>query len=192
MVIDGRTIPAASLQHRRIIIIDDKYIVVDADRTLRRGTIKIDATRTPKHIDAIPAEGHHAGKTDRGIYELGTDLLQICWAPPGQPRPTDFACEPGSKKWMATDQRETAEMVAEQSRVVAVTGESPGFPGIHTTRVYHRDFPELSGEAPTPYEAGLVLLRHLVSDTGTIADGLHRERLDKVIAEVRAFLDRVA
>ena len=76
--------------------------------------------------------------------------------------------------------------------MIAVPGESPGCPGVSATRVHHRDFPELHGEGETPFEAGLDLLRHLISEQGTIADGWHRESLEQVIADIRSFLDRVA
>jgi uncharacterized protein (TIGR03067 family) len=192
MVFDGRRIPAAALKHRRIIIINDKYVVVDGDRTLRRGSFRIDPTTTPKQIDALPADGPNVGKIDQGVYELSADILQVCWAPPGRPRPSNFAAEADSKQWMAIDQKETPAMMADQGRVVAVLCESPGLPGMHATRVHHRDLPELTGEGETPYEAALVLLRHLISETGTISDCWHRESLEHVITDVRAFLDRVA
>jgi uncharacterized protein (TIGR03067 family) len=192
MVIDGRTIPAAALEHRRIIVIDDKYVVVDGDLTLRRGSIRIDPTTTPKQIDALPMDGHHAGKIDQGIFELTPGLLRLCWSPPGRPRPTDFTSEPGSGQWMATDQKDLPTMAAERSAVIAVPGESAGCPGVSATRVHHRDFPELHGEGQTPYEAGLNLLHHLISEQGTIADGWRRAGLEQVIADIRSFLDRVA
>jgi uncharacterized protein (TIGR03067 family) len=192
MVIDGRRIPAAALEHRRVIITGDKYVVVDGERTLRRGTFRFDSATAPKQIDALPADGPNVGKFDRGIYELATDILQVCWAPPGRPRPTNFAPEPGSKQWMATDQRVPQTMMAELSRVVAEPCECPGSPGLYTTRVHHCDFPELHGEGETPYEAALNLLQHLISDAGVIADGWHRGVLEQVIADVRAFVDQVS
>jgi len=192
MIIDGRRIPPAALEHRRIIVIDDRYAVVDGDRTLRRGALKIDATTMPKQIDTRPADGPNVGKIDQGIYELTAEVLRICWAPPGQPRPANFDSEPGSKQWTVTDQKETLAMTAESSRVIAVPCESPGCPGVHLTRVHHRDFPELHGEGETPYEAALVLLRHLVSEGGRITDGWHQDVLEQVVAEVRAFVDRVS
>lgn len=192
MVIDGRKIPAAAIEHRRIIVIDDKYVVVDGDLTLRRGSIRIDPTKTPKQIDALPMDGHHAGKVDLGIYEMTPGLLRLCWSPPGQPRPTDFTCEPGSGKWMATDQKDLPTAAAESSPVIAVPGESSVCPGVSATRVHHCAFPELYGEGGTLYEAGLNLLRRLASEQGTIADGWHRGSLDQVIADIRVFLDRVA
>jgi hypothetical protein len=76
--------------------------------------------------------------------------------------------------------------------VIAVPGQCSGSPGVSATRVHHRDFPELYGEGGTPYEAALNLLRHLITEQGAIANGWHRETLEQVIAEVRAFLDRVA
>jgi uncharacterized protein (TIGR03067 family) len=192
MVIDGRRIPAGVFEHRRVIIIGDKYVVVEGVRTLRRGTLRIDQTTVPKQIDALPAEGPNFGKVDQGIYELATDILHVCWAPPGRPRPTNFTPEPGSKQWMATDQKVTEPMMAELSRVIAIPCECPGSPGLYVTRVHHRDFPELLGEGETPYDAALNLLRHLVSESGTIADGWHRGVLDQVITEVRAFIDQVS
>ncbi|WP_406695641.1 TIGR03067 domain-containing protein [Singulisphaera sp. Ch08] len=192
MVFDGRRIPPAALEHRRIIVIDDKFAVVDKDRTLRRGTLQINATTTPRQIDTLPADGPNTGKINQGIYELANDILRICWAPPGEPRPTNFSSEPGSKQWTVTDQKETSDMMAELSRVIAVTCESPGCPGVHQSRVHHRDFPELYGEGETPYDAALILLKHLLTESGMIADGWHHEILDQVIAEVRSFVDRVS
>jgi hypothetical protein len=93
---------------------------------------------------------------------------------------------------MAIDQKENPSQSTEQCGVVAVVSESPGCAGMHATRVHHRNFPELCGEGATPYEAGLALLKHLISQTGAVAEGCKRDALEQVIAEVRAFLDRVA
>src|SRR5207249_4981193 len=50
MVIDGRQVPDEELEFRRVIIIDDKYAVVDGNRTIQRGSFRLDPTKDPKQI----------------------------------------------------------------------------------------------------------------------------------------------
>jgi uncharacterized protein (TIGR03067 family) len=190
MIIDGWTIPEVALTQRRVIIIDDKYVVVDENRTLRRGTFRIDAAATPKRIDTRPADGPNAGQVNPGIYEFVGDLLRLCYAPPGRPRPVDFTSSLGSGQWLVTDRKEVPAMSARVSPViVVVTDKGPGFTGPHGTRVHHRDLPEMCGRGPTHREAAINLLQHLIGESGAVADGWHRAEVERVIAEVRAFLD---
>jgi uncharacterized protein (TIGR03067 family) len=192
MVIDGRTMPEAALRQRRVIIIDDKYVVVDENRTLRRGTFRIDTTTSPRRIDTQPADGPNAGQVNQGIYEFVGDLLRICHAPPGQPRPTDFTSMLGSGRWLVTDRKEVPAMMARMSPlVVIVTEKSPGISGHYATRIHHRDFPEMCSQGDTPREAAVNLLQHLIGQSGAIADNWHRESMEQVIAEVRAILDQI-
>jgi len=107
MEIDGRRMPDEALEQRKVIIINDRYVVIDGNRTIQRGTFRIDPSRTPKQIDTVPADGPNAGRTDRGIYEFREDgTLRMCHAPPGAERPTEFSAEAGSGRWMVLDRRE--------------------------------------------------------------------------------------
>jgi uncharacterized protein (TIGR03067 family) len=105
MTIDGTKIPGDELTGRRVIVIDDRYVVIDGTRTIQRGRFRIDPSKTPKRIDTIPADGANAGKVDKGIYEINGDTLRLCYAPPGQDRPTEFNAEEGSGRWVSVDRR---------------------------------------------------------------------------------------
>ena len=54
----------------------------------------VDRTKEPKTIDYFLL-GSGQGQTQHGIYELKGKKLMLCFAPPGQERPTDFASKRG-------------------------------------------------------------------------------------------------
>ena|SRR5438093_5258911 len=105
MVIDGRQVPDEELEFRRVIIIDDKYVVVDGNRTIQRGSFRLVPGKSPKQIDTIPADGPNKGQVDRGIYQWEGGSLRLCYAPPTRGRPSEFSAEPGSGRWLVLDQR---------------------------------------------------------------------------------------
>ena len=77
----------------------------------------------------------------------------------------------------------------EQSPIAVVNDwESPGYPGGHTIRVYHHAWPELQGEGPTLQDAATDLLRQVCAESGCVADGWHRESLESILVDIRAFL----
>jgi uncharacterized protein (TIGR03067 family) len=57
---------------------------------------KIDPTANPETIDITFTGGEGKGGTALGIYKLEGNLLTICRAAPGKPRPTEFSSNPGS------------------------------------------------------------------------------------------------
>ena len=77
----------------------------------------------------------------------------------------------------------------EQSPIAVVNDwESPGYPGGHTIRVYHHAWPDLQGEGPTLQDAATDLLRQVCAESGCVADGWHREGLESILVDIRAFL----
>ncbi len=83
-----------------------KWMVIVGDKTVATGTIKIDATKTPKEIDVMDKSGERNAQTRLGIYEVDGDTYRYCLASPGQPRPTEFASKPGSGYVLAVSKRE--------------------------------------------------------------------------------------
>jgi uncharacterized protein (TIGR03067 family) len=68
------------------------------------GTVTLDPSKSPKHLDAtlIRANGEK-GKLV-GIYELQGDTLRECFDP--KERPTEFRTRPGSEQLLETFRRE--------------------------------------------------------------------------------------
>jgi uncharacterized protein (TIGR03067 family) len=58
---------------------------------------KLDSAKKPKHIDFLVNEGGKEAVL-KGIYALDGDTLKICFAPPGDKRPTELRSELGSSE----------------------------------------------------------------------------------------------
>ena len=76
---------------------------------ISHGTSTLDPTKRPKTIDFTPLEGDDKGKLYLGIYELGEQTRKMCFAPPGEPRPTEFTSPPGSQHVLVIYEREPAK-----------------------------------------------------------------------------------
>ena len=76
------------------------------DEKKKTAKVKLDATKTPAHIDILPQEGGDKGKTVKGIYELKGDTLRLCFGRPDEDRPTAFASKEGDKTFLVEFKRE--------------------------------------------------------------------------------------
>jgi uncharacterized protein (TIGR03067 family) len=68
-----------------------------ADKLETAGTVKVNSSKTPKHIDLIATEGRWKDKTMPGIFKLEENRLIIClgvWD--SAERPSEFIAPPGS------------------------------------------------------------------------------------------------
>jgi uncharacterized protein (TIGR03067 family) len=94
MVRDGQRLPDEDVQAYFRTVKGDTYSVFRFTKAAGKGTMKVDATKTPKAIDFTP----DGGKTPpiAAIYALDGDTLTICLAQPGKPRPTKLAAEADS------------------------------------------------------------------------------------------------
>jgi uncharacterized protein (TIGR03067 family) len=108
MVQDGLPIPEDDAQALFRTVKDDHYTVYRYRQAVGKGTFKVDATRTPRTIDFMPAApAGGVAKPILGIYEWdGKDRYRVCYTPPGQERPTDFTCKKDSNRTLAVWGRE--------------------------------------------------------------------------------------
>jgi len=91
---DGEALPKDKVKKTTIVIKDDTFLFPDSAEyaTSKEGTIKLDATKNPKQMDATSTEK----EVMLGIYELDVDRYKVCFAPTGKPRPSEFASKQGS------------------------------------------------------------------------------------------------
>jgi uncharacterized protein (TIGR03067 family) len=94
--INGQTAPEGSPE-MTLTFTGDKYSQAVGGEVNERGTIKVDASKTPMTIDLIIVEGADAGKTQLGIFEITGDTIRASLDNPGaQQRPKDFTLSEGS------------------------------------------------------------------------------------------------
>ena len=86
----GKPVGDAILRRTRIYFEGDTLNLIETTEEGELVTFKLNEDETPKHIDMKIAKGPDSGKLALGIYRLDGDSLRICWAAPGQPRPTAF------------------------------------------------------------------------------------------------------
>ena len=65
--------------------------VLAGPQVMLKAEFTIDSSQSPKAIDYLNLAGANKGKTQLGIYDLLGDLLRVCMAAPGDPRPAEFA-----------------------------------------------------------------------------------------------------
>ena len=107
--VDGKPVPD-DVRNKTVLVTDhDKFTVSTGDEagTSAEGTFTIDPTKTPKTADSLQGSGPDKGKTVLGIYEIvDGNHKRACWAPVGQPRPTEFSSEPGSGRILQVWERQ--------------------------------------------------------------------------------------
>jgi len=86
----GKPVGPGLLRNTRVVIDGDELELIEAGDDGEIVTFQLDESTDPKHIDMRIAKGPQSGRLALGIYRLHGDTLRICWAAPGQPRPTAF------------------------------------------------------------------------------------------------------
>ena len=91
---DGKPLPDDKVKQTTIVFKGDTFRFPGSAEyaTSKAGTIKLDESKTPKEMDAISTEK----EVMLGIYRLEENGYKVCFAPAGQPRPTEFTSAPGN------------------------------------------------------------------------------------------------
>jgi uncharacterized protein (TIGR03067 family) len=105
--INGRKLDEAVTASLKLTLRGNQYKTQRGDEVLFDSTYSIDTSMNPPHIDMVGI-GELAGKIGEGIYQLNEDRLTMCYAMPGQPRPTAFESKEGSNAqlmvWRRSDE----------------------------------------------------------------------------------------
>lgn len=89
----------------KVTLKDGKYTWDSGDG----GSMVIDPTKKPKHVDYAIVDDQGIVHTYLGIYELDGDTFKDCYAPPGEARPTEFKTAADSGHVMMVHKREKVE-----------------------------------------------------------------------------------
>jgi len=94
---DGQDLAEDVLNNSKLAIANDRHTVTLGDELLK-GTHALDTTASPLQIDATDEVGPFAGQTLAGIFKVEGDLFSVCFAGPGEERPTEFTTKSGTGK----------------------------------------------------------------------------------------------
>ncbi len=89
-------------------ITGDKYdVTVEGAPQPDKGTVRLDATTTPKRLICAGVEGPNQGKTLLAIYEFkDADTLRICYDLAGAKHPAEFSSTEGTRLFLVTYKRQ--------------------------------------------------------------------------------------
>jgi uncharacterized protein (TIGR03067 family) len=88
----------------KVVVTADKVKIQAQGKEMEIG-YKLDSSKKPAHIDFLVNEGGKEAVL-KGIYMLDGDTLKICFAPPGEKRPTELRSELGSSEMSVVMKRE--------------------------------------------------------------------------------------
>src|SRR5262249_23574834 len=100
---NGRTSTKEEIEKSqgKIVIKGDKYDAFFGDKSEDKGTIKLDASKKPRQIDAITGKSG----TLKGIYKIEGERMTVCFGGLNKDRPTDFKTEKGTGQMLLGYQR---------------------------------------------------------------------------------------
>lgn len=89
----------------KLVVKADKYTVYIDEMKFIDGQLKLDATKTPRTIDAVANAGPFKGMAQPGIYTITGDEMRLVFTKPNDPRPTEFKTQKGTAQMLATYKR---------------------------------------------------------------------------------------
>jgi len=93
---EGRSLDPGEFEGWCCVYEGDRLTLKAGDEVRRRGIVTLDPTRSSKAINTWDLDGPFEDQTVPGIYELDGDDLKLCFARPGQKRPTGFTTKSGT------------------------------------------------------------------------------------------------
>jgi uncharacterized protein (TIGR03067 family) len=127
---DGQQMPAAMLANGRIAVHGKRFVSTGIGAEYE-GTLELDISQTPRHLNMMFDVGPEKGNTNFCIYEIKGDQWKLCIATHGATRPSGFVSPPGSGFAVETLRRSDAAPTSDgksraKSTRKATENSSPG------------------------------------------------------------------
>lgn len=106
IVRDGTELPPPMLAHARREARGPELEITIGGRLLMRAAVRLGAAAAVVPVDYLHLGGELAGRQQAGIFTWQGDQACFCMAPPGAPRPADFACAVGSGRTLSIWRRD--------------------------------------------------------------------------------------
>lgn len=89
--LNGKPMDAVAVQYGVRSFRGNRTVLQFGPQTYIDAMFALDPSQSPRAIDYAHTKGMYAGKTQLGIYACDGATLRLSTAPPGEPRPSDFA-----------------------------------------------------------------------------------------------------
>ena len=98
IVRDGQELPAMMLRTGLRTAVKNELKISFGGQTMIDALVRITEGPEPLHVDYCNVGGACPGTMQHGLMQWRGDEACFCMAAPGQPRPDDFTCAPGSQR----------------------------------------------------------------------------------------------
>ena len=104
-VMSGKAMDQSLVKWVKRVTKGNRTTVLAGPQVMMEVEFSSDSSASPMTIDYRNLAGANKGKPQYGIYDFADDLLRVCVAAPGDPRPADFASVPGDGRTLTVWKR---------------------------------------------------------------------------------------
>jgi len=97
-VMNGAALPDDAVGYCRRMATDSEITVKAGPQVMLKAVYRVDRSAAPAQMNYTLAHGPQAGKGQSGIYRFEGDVLETCFAAPGEERPADFRSVAGDRR----------------------------------------------------------------------------------------------
>jgi uncharacterized protein (TIGR03067 family) len=95
MELEGEEWPAEKIEGWTAMYEGDRLTLRVNGKVYRNSIVTLDPSRSPRAMNSWDLDGPAEDETVPGIYQINDDTMKVCFAKPGNKRPTEFTSKKG-------------------------------------------------------------------------------------------------